>query len=102
MKENEFKLSQIKPGQIKQVRLDGQDVAVYNVDGTFYATQDECTHAGGPLSEGELDGKVVTCPWHFSCFDVTTGAVVCKPATQPLQTLKVIVEGEIGRVVLGE
>jgi nitrite reductase/ring-hydroxylating ferredoxin subunit len=100
LKENEFNPAEIKPGQIKLVHLDGQAVAVYNVGGMFYATQDECTHAGGPLSEGELDGKTVTCPWHFSCFDVTNGAVECRPATRPLQTFKVVIEGEIGRVEL--
>lgn len=100
LKENEFFVAEVKPGQIKLVHLGGQEVAVYNVDGAFYATQGECTHAGGPLSEGELEGKIVTCPWHYSCFDVTNGAVVCKPATKPLQTMKVTISGETGRVEL--
>jgi nitrite reductase/ring-hydroxylating ferredoxin subunit len=100
LKANEFLASSVKPGQIKKVMLDGQGIAVYNVDGVFYATQEECTHAGGPLSEGELEGKIITCPWHYSCFDVTSGAVTCRPATKPLQTLKVTIDGEIGRVEL--
>jgi nitrite reductase/ring-hydroxylating ferredoxin subunit/hemoglobin-like flavoprotein len=98
LKENEFFVSQLKPGDVKLLFLKGRRVAVYNVAGAFYATQEECTHAGGPLSEGELDGKVITCPWHDSCFDVTDGAVVCKPATQPLETFSVAIHGEIGRV----
>ena len=49
-----------------KVNAGGAEVAVYDVDGAFYATQAECTHEGGPLSEGELNGKVVTCPWHGS------------------------------------
>ena len=73
-------------------------MAVYNVDGTFYATQDECTHADGPLSEGDMDGAVVICPWHASCFDVTTGAVVEGPAKEPLQVYRVVVDGDVGRV----
>jgi nitrite reductase/ring-hydroxylating ferredoxin subunit len=73
-------------------------VAVYNVGGVYYATQEECTHAQGPLSEGDLDGKVITCPWHSSCFDVTNGAVVCKPAEEPLETFTVSLDGEVGRV----
>lgn len=95
---NSFVVSEIKPGQLKQVSLDGVNVTVYNVDGEFYATQDECTHAGGPLSEGELSGKIITCPWHFSCFDVTDGAVTCRPATEPLETYTVQIEGDLGQV----
>jgi nitrite reductase/ring-hydroxylating ferredoxin subunit len=98
LQENEFYLSQVEPGQTRLVHVDGQPVAVYNVAGTFYATQDACTHADGPLSEGDLDGQVITCPWHGSCFDVTNGAVVCGPATQPVKTYRVLVAGEIGRV----
>lgn len=98
LKGNAFLVDELPPGAVRRVSLDGQAVAVYNVDGTFYATQDECTHAGGPLSEGELSDKVVTCPWHASCFDVTDGAVVCKPAIRPLQTFRVRVDGEIGWV----
>ena len=96
---NAFLVSELQPGQVKKVALDGTDVAVYNVGGEFYATQDECTHAGGPLNEGELSGKIITCPWHFSCFDVTDGAVTCRPATEPLKTYAVKIEGSIGRVV---
>lgn len=98
LRANAFLLRELPPGGMKALSLNGQVVTVYNVDGAFYATQDECTHAGGPLSEGELSGQVVTCPWHRSCFDVTDGAVVCKPATEPLQTFRVRIEGEIGWV----
>jgi nitrite reductase/ring-hydroxylating ferredoxin subunit len=52
------------------------------------------------LSKGDLDGKVITCPWHFSCFDVTDGSVVCGPAEKPLKTFSVTILGEIGRVEL--
>jgi len=96
--ENEFRLADVPPGKMLLVRLRGQAVSVYNVDGKYYATQDECTHADGPLSEGELEGTVITCPWHGSCFDVTDGKVACGPADQPLRTYRVVVEGEIGRV----
>jgi nitrite reductase/ring-hydroxylating ferredoxin subunit len=98
LKENEFHANQVGPGRTALVHLDGQPVAIYNVGGTFYATQEICTHAGGPLSQGELEGKVITCPWHGSCFDVTNGAVVCGPATKALKTYRVVVAGEIGQV----
>ena len=97
--ENEFLASELKPGQARLVHLNGLPVAVYNVEGTFYATQEACTHEGGPLSEGDLSGKIITCPWHFSCFDVTNGQVVCDPATEPLDTFQVILDGDIARVV---
>lgn len=98
LKENEFLAVDLEPGQARLVIVDGQKVAVYNVAGTFYATQDECTHAGGPLSEGELDGTTIVCPWHGSCFNVVTGVVECRPATQPVQTFRVTVVGEVVRV----
>jgi nitrite reductase/ring-hydroxylating ferredoxin subunit len=99
LKENEFFIRDVPAGQVKLVRVAGQRVAVYNIEGVIYATQEECTHAGGPLSEGELEGKVITCPWHDSCFDVTDGSVVCRPAVKPLKTFEIVRDGEIGRVV---
>ncbi len=71
---------------------------MYNVDGKYYATQDECTHKGGPLSEGDLEGKQIVCPWHASCFDVTNGEVTCGPAKTPLRTYRVRADGDILRV----
>ncbi len=98
LKENEFLVADLPPGRMKLLNVGGVDVTVYNVKGTLYATEDACTHADGPLHEGELKDNIVTCPWHYSCFDVTNGAVTCPPATTPLRTYKVSVEGEIGRV----
>jgi nitrite reductase/ring-hydroxylating ferredoxin subunit len=95
---NEFRMAELLSGQIKLLSVDGASVAVYNVDGTLYATQDECTHADGPLSDGHLDGPMVVCPWHDSCFDVVSGAVLKGPATEPLRVYRVVVEGDVGRV----
>lgn len=96
---NEFRVADLAPGQSMEVDVDDEGVAVFNVDGTFYATQNACTHAEGPLSEGTFSGVTVICPWHDSCFDVTTGAATCKPATEPLKLYRVIIDGEIARVV---
>jgi nitrite reductase/ring-hydroxylating ferredoxin subunit len=95
---NEFLVSAVAPGKTHLVRVDGAEVAVYNVDGEFYATAENCTHAGGPLDEGALKGSVIICPWHGSCFDVKTGEVRCGPADKPVATYKVEIDGEIGRV----
>jgi nitrite reductase/ring-hydroxylating ferredoxin subunit/hemoglobin-like flavoprotein len=94
LKDNEFRVSEVPPGSAALVG----NVAVFNVDRAFCATQGECTHKQGPLSEGELDGSIVTCPYHGAQFDVCTGAVQRGPATQPLKTYRVAVEGDIGRV----
>lgn len=94
MNNREFRLSDVPPGSALLVG----NVAVFNVDGELCATQNECTHRQGPLNEGELDGSTVTCPLHGSQFDVSTGAVLRGPATEPLKTYTVLVEGDVGRI----
>ena len=60
-------------GTAKELIVDGRVVALFNVDGSFYALDGVCPHAGGPLGQGVLDGCTVTCPWHGWQFDVTSG-----------------------------
>lgn len=98
LKENEFQPSTLQPGQTRRLTLNGKAIAVYNVEGEFYATDDACTHAGGPLSEGRLEGMNIICPWHDSCFDVRTGAVTCRPARRPVQTYRVVIADDVGHV----
>lgn len=98
LKQHEFLVAGLAPGRMKLLSVGGIDVTVYNVNGTFYATEDACTHADGPLHEGELKDNVVICPWHYSCFDVTNGSVACPPATTALRTYRVTINGEIGSV----
>ena len=71
------------------VDVKGKPVALFNVDGAFFAIDDECTHAGGSLSEGSIDGKVVMCPLHGAEFDLETGAAVGAPAEDPVRAYKV-------------
>ena len=72
----------------------GKKIALFNVDGTFYAIDETCTHRGGPLSEGMLMGIEVTCPWHGAVFDVRTGSVLGPPAPKGVARYNVRVEGD--------
>ena len=71
---------EIPSGAIREFQVDGKTVALANVDGRFYAINNTCLHRGGPLGQGELQGKEVTCPWHGWQYDVTTGRVGMNPA----------------------
>jgi len=71
---------EIPAGTIREFQVDGATLAISNVDGTFYAIHNTCLHRGGPLGEGELKGKVVTCPWHGWQYDVSTGKASLNPA----------------------
>ncbi|MFZ1060175.1 MAG: non-heme iron oxygenase ferredoxin subunit [Candidatus Rokuibacteriota bacterium] len=79
--------------QSKLVEAEGQKIALFRVDGTFYALSDTCTHRGGPLSEGAVEGTEVTCPWHGAKFDLRTGALLGPPAQQGLRSYPVRVTG---------
>ena len=74
------KKGDLAAGSGKTVDVNGKAVAVFNVEGTFYAIDDTCVHRGGPLGEGEVDGKIVACPWHGWRYDVTTGVNQMNPA----------------------
>ncbi len=86
--------SDLAPGQGKTVDVEGQRIALFNVDGTFFAIDDTCTHEGGPLGEGELNADIVTCPWHAAEFNVKTGDVTDLPADEGVRRLPVKVEGD--------
>src|SRR2546430_9288041 len=77
--ERAAKLAEVPPGSIKEVSVAGQAVALANVAGTLYAISNTCLHRGGPLGEGQMEGSVVTCPWHGWQFDVITGKAVQNP-----------------------
>lgn len=86
--------SDIPAGSCTHVDVNGAAVALFNVDGTIYAIGGTCTHQGGPLGEGDLEGATVTCPWHGAEFDVTSGKVVGPPAMKDVPKYEVVVEGE--------
>ena len=83
----------VPPGSIILVDLDDEGVAIANVNGEFYAFDAECTHAGGPLDEGDLEGGTVICPWPGGEFDVKSGKVLAPPAQEEVSTYQVRVEG---------
>ena len=85
--------TELPAGKAAAVEVNGKKVAVFNVDGTFYAMDDTCTHRGGPLSEGQVDGTVVTCPWHGAEFEITNGQVLGPPAPGGVTSFEVKVEG---------
>src|SRR5687767_15970023 len=74
------KLSDCPPGGACEVVAGDQMLALYNVEGTFYALDGVCPHQGGPLGKGRLVGEVVTCPWHGWQFDVRTGCLKLRPS----------------------
>ena len=87
------KTDEVAPGQGKMVEVNGKKIALFNVEGSFHAIDNTCTHHGGPLSEGVLDGKQVTCPLHGAIFDVTTGEALGPPAHGGVPRCNVRVEG---------
>ena len=89
------KVSDIAEGDLKKVDIDGEPVALFNVEGKIYATQNECSHVGCGLDENHaIEGDVVECTCHGSKFNIKTGAVVLPPAAEPLKTYKVSVEND--------
>ncbi|MFI5404812.1 MAG: Rieske (2Fe-2S) protein [Candidatus Gagatemarchaeaceae archaeon] len=86
-------VSEIPAGTIKVVKMGGAEVWVANIEGTLFAHPNKCTHAGGPVGKGKLNGTIIQCPWHGSKFDVRTGVVVGPPAQVQLPSYEVRVEG---------
>ena len=74
------KLDELPQGTVRELQVEGKAIAVANVAGKIYAINNTCLHRAGPLGQGPLSGKVVTCPWHGWQYDVTTGKVVQNPA----------------------
>lgn len=84
---------EIQPGENIVVEIGRQWIAVFNIDGEYYAIRDVCTHDDGPLAEGTLYGCEIECPRHGARFDVRTGEVKAPPALVPVPTYAVRVVG---------
>lgn len=88
-----FAASELAPDEIRQVEIAGRDpIAVYNLDGEFFATDDTCTHGEASLAEGDIDGGEVVCPFHMGSFDIRTGEACMAPCAKPLKVYPVRVE----------
>jgi ferredoxin-NADP reductase/nitrite reductase/ring-hydroxylating ferredoxin subunit len=83
----------ILPSHMKEIQIDTEDICLANVDEKYYAIGHVCTHEGGPLADGTLEGYEVECPWHGSKFDVRTGEVTNPPASEPEPTYEVKIDG---------
>ena len=74
------KSNELEPGNLKKIEVDGKEILLANIDGNYFACDDTCTHSGASLSEGNIDGSIITCGWHGAKFDCTTGKLSEFPA----------------------
>ena len=81
----------VPAGEGRVVEAQGKELALFNVEGAYYVIENACVHRGGPLGEGDLEGRLVTCPWHAWRWDVTTGANANNPAVK-MPCFPVVVE----------
>ena len=89
------KTTEIMPVQMKKVSDDGNEIIVINIDGNCFAVDDTCTHAGGSLSEGKLDGSTITCDWHGAQFECRSGKLIKFPGEiDDLRSYDVIIESD--------
>jgi 3-phenylpropionate/trans-cinnamate dioxygenase ferredoxin subunit len=86
-------MSELLPGEYRNAWDGDTAIAVFNLDGSLYAIEDVCTHDGGELTGGPIEGHAIECPRHGARFDITTGAVLCPPAYEPVAKFPVKVEG---------
>ena len=91
--------SEFPPGTHKVVDANDVMIAVFNVGGKFYAIEDVCTHDGGILTGGPVNGCIITCPRHGATFDVRTGAALSAPAYQPTAKFPVRIENGMVQVM---
>ena len=91
----------VPAGEMLIVEIEGEEIVLANVDGQIYAFGNGCTHRGGPLGEGLLEGDEVECPFHQGRFNVKTGEAVQEPPTEPIPTYQVQVDGDDIKVAKG-
>ena len=93
-------IDELEPGQGKMIEVEGKEIALFNCGGKYYAVDNECSHIGGPLCDGEIDGEKITCPWHGAEFDLKSGEALAPPAEEAINTYKVYIDGDIIKIEL--
>lgn len=88
------RVGDVSEGEARRVEVGGRAIALYHIDGGYFATDDTCTHAQASLSDGEITGHVVHCPLHGARFDLRTGKVLSPPAFKALRAYEVRIAGE--------
>jgi len=83
----------LSPGQAKRVDIAGRSLAIFNLDGRYHVIDDACNHRGGPLSEGQVEGDAVVCPWHGAKFSISTGELLGPPGRGPVRSYPTRVNG---------
>lgn len=84
----------VAEGEGLQVMIGRNEIAIFNVEGEFFATDDICSHAYASMSDGYIDGDQVECPLHGACFNIKTGKALTPPATEDLKTYALKIEGD--------
>jgi biphenyl 2,3-dioxygenase ferredoxin subunit len=92
------KSAEVEPGKAIRIEKDGLVLAVFNLEGEYFVTDDACTHGPGSLSEGFVEGDIIECNFHQGRFNIRTGEVVAPPCMVPVKTYRTIVEN--GRVYI--
>jgi 3-phenylpropionate/trans-cinnamate dioxygenase ferredoxin subunit len=87
------KVEDFPPGTVRTVEIEGTPIAVFNLNGHYYAIEDVCTHEAETLSDGAVEGEEIVCPRHGAHFSIVTGAALSPPAYEPVTTFPVQVEG---------
>jgi len=89
------RIAEVPPGQGRVVHAGAKSLALFNVDGAYHAIDNSCPHRGGPMGEGDLEGRVAICPWHGWRWDVTTGANANNPAVKIGCFRTAVVDGDV-------
>lgn len=98
-----FAVSELAPDEARQVEVKGREpVAVFNLDGEFFAIDDTCTHGEASLAEGDIEGDEVICPFHMGAFDIRTGEACMAPCVDPVRTYPVRIENGVVVVSVDE
>ena len=97
----ELRCEAVPAGAVTRLEIEGAPpLAVYNLDGEYCATDDTCTHGEASLSEGDLEGREIVCPFHLGSFDIRTGAACRAPCIRPIRTCAVTVEAGVLRIAM--